>query len=78
MKFIEVAVIVRYHDDGRAGFLQIRQKFVIEPASKIRILICRPFIQQKDRTFFQKADDQRQALPLATGKIERAKFAILK
>src|SRR5512135_2307363 len=74
IKFVEIAIIVRDHHDSRAGFQQSRQEIVVEFAPEFRILFGRPFIKQKDRTFFKQADDERETPALAARKIERAKL----
>ena len=59
---------MRDHHDGRPGFHQIRQQFVVELAPEFRILFGRPFVQQEDRTLFKQTDDKRQA-PALTPKL---------
>ena len=76
IQLVEIAVIVRDHHDGRAGFHQIRQQFVVEFAPEFRILFGRPFVKQEDRTLFEQADDERESPALAARKIERAKLAV--
>ena len=62
----QIAVVMGYHHDCLARLLQLRQQFVIEFASKIRVLICGPFVQQQDRTLLQQTHDEGQALALST------------
>ena len=76
VQLVEIAVIVRDHHNSRAGFHQSRKKIIVEFAPKFGILFGRPFVKQKNWTFFKQANDQRQAPALAPGKIERTKLAV--
>src|SRR5512135_1587009 len=57
IKFVEIAIIVRNHHDGRADFQQSRQEFVVEFAPEFWILFGRPFVKQEDWPLFKQADD---------------------
>ena len=72
----QIAVVVSYHHDRYTRLLQLRQQFIIEFASKVRILIGSPFIQQQDRTLLQQTHDEGQALALSAREVERAEFAV--
>src|SRR5262245_6521060 len=76
VQLVEIAVVVRDHHDGRAGFHQIGQELVVELAPKLRILFGRPFVQQENWTLFKKADDEREPSALPPGKIKRTKLAV--
>ena len=72
----QIAVVVSYHHDRYTRLLQLGQQFIIEFASKVRILVGSPFIQQQDRALLQQTHDEGQALALSTREVERAEFAV--
>src|SRR5262245_14710274 len=76
VKLVEVAIVVGNHHDSRPGLHQVRQEFVIEFAPKFGILLGRPFVEQQNRTLFEKADDECEPPALTARKVERAELAI--
>src|SRR5215470_9703290 len=75
IQLVEITIVVRNHDDGRTGLHQVRQQLVVEFPPEFRILFGRPFVKQKDRTFFEQTDDECEPPALAARKFERAKLA---
>src|SRR5882672_1471159 len=56
--------------------MQVGQKLEIEFASKFRILVGSPFIQQQDRTPFEQADNKSEAHALSARKINGVELAV--
>src|SRR4029450_7336893 len=75
-KLVEVAIVVGNHHDSRSGLHQVRQEFVIELAPKFGILLGRPFVEQQNRTFFEKADNEGEPPALPARQVERTELAI--
>src|SRR6516162_1684240 len=76
IQLIKIAIIVRDHDDCRAGAHEIRQQLFVEFPPEFRILFGCPFIKQKDRTLFEQADNEREPPALSARKFERTKLAV--
>ena len=73
---VDIAVVVRYGHHRYPGSMQRGQQFEVEFASKFRVLVGGPFIQQQDRTLLKQTDDEREPLALAALEVNGAKFAV--
>src|SRR5512145_1807942 len=76
LQFVEIALVMRYHDHRHAGLLQLRQEFIVELAPKIRVLIGSPLVQQQERTLLQQTNDERKALTLSARQVEGAEGTV--
>jgi hypothetical protein len=61
---IKIAVVMGHDNDRHTGPMQCRQQVELEFPTKIRILISRPFVQQKERSLFQQAHNESQTFTL--------------